>query len=114
MKTKDDAAIEQVVDILRQERAAIRDADFPKMAILIARKEAAIEGIRSLPLIKIRHIKEMSLANQRLLEAALKGIRAAQSRLSVIQQTARSFQSYDAMGRGQKISGQSGSVEKRA
>ncbi|WP_339108785.1 hypothetical protein [Thioclava sp. GXIMD4216] len=114
MAEKDDAVIEELIDLLRIERDVIRKAEFDAMADIAARKESLLLQVKDIPAQKLRRAHEMSRQNQRLLSAALKGIRAAQIRLSAIQKAAHSFGSYDKSGRPQRIVGTQGSIEKRA
>ncbi|MER5173846.1 hypothetical protein [Thioclava sp. GXIMD2076] len=114
MADKDDAVVEELINLLRLERDVIRKAEFEALTALVARKEALLMQVKDFPAQKLKRAHEMSRQNQRLLSAALKGIRAAQIRLSAIQKAAHSFGSYDKSGRPQRIVGTQGSIEKRA
>lgn len=103
--------LEQVFDV---ERHAIRTGEFSGLAELATRKEALIGNLRGAPADALDHLRARAQENQRLLAAALKGVRAAQRRLDTITRASRSLNSYDALGRARTIASDRTQVERRA
>lgn len=114
MHNETEERIARVVDILRLEKDVIRNAEFAALPELVSRKEAALADLEGTPARLLVGVRQMALENQRLLDAALKGVQAVRKRLSEIRAAARSYQSYDQNGRARKIGPESGSVERRA
>ncbi|MFD2172995.1 hypothetical protein [Rhodobacter lacus] len=114
MHNETEDRIAKVIDLLRLEKDVIRNAEFAALPDLVARKEAALADLEGTPARLLLGVQQMALENQRLLDAALKGVQAVRKRLAEIRQSARSYQSYDAQGRARKIGPESGSVERRA
>ncbi len=103
--------LEQVFDV---ERHAIRAGDFSGLDVLAVRKEALISDLRGAPPDALGRLRARAQENQRLLAAALKGVRAAQRRLDTIIRASRSLSSYDALGRACTIASGGSQVERRA
>lgn len=114
MQDETDVRIAELIDTLRLERDVIRSGDFSALPNLVARKDVAMELLKGTPARKLLAAQEMAQENQRLLGAALKGVRAAQARLDAIRQAAKSYTSYDRHGRSKTIRNDKGSVERRA
>lgn len=114
MQDETEARLAELIDTLRLERDVIRSGDFAALPALVARKDAVMELLKGTPARKLVAAQEMALENQRLLGAALKGVRAAQARLDAIRKATKSYTSYDSKGRAQTISTSKGTVERRA
>ncbi|MDD8022007.1 MAG: hypothetical protein PHX82_02705 [Paracoccaceae bacterium] len=105
---------EALIDLLRLERHAIINGEFEAVIDIATRKEALITALTGAPEPQLGKIREVAHENQRLLNAALKGVRAAQQRLKRIMDASKSFNSYDGRGRARTINPDTGSVERRA
>lgn len=111
------AALEGLLDA---ERHAIREAAFEglgrladekaRLIDIVAAHQVAAPAQRAL----LERIQARTSENQRLLAAAISGIRAAQRRLDMIRRAARTLNTYDAMGRATTIGSTAGTVERRA
>jgi flagellar biosynthesis/type III secretory pathway chaperone len=106
--------IESLERLLDVERHAIRAGAFAELADIIGRKEALIGTLGGVGAGRLAHLRGKAEQNQRLLAAALKGVRAAQRRLDMILRASRSLNSYDALGRARTIGSGGPSVERRA
>lgn len=106
--------------LLDAERHAIREGMFDglgqladekaRLIDLVAGHGAAAPAQRAL----LERIQARTAENQRLLAAAISGVKAAQRRLDMIRRAARTLNTYDAMGRATTIGSTSGTVERRA
>ncbi|MBD3785498.1 MAG: hypothetical protein IE922_00825 [Sphingomonadales bacterium] len=114
MRDNTEEAVDRLVDLLRLEREAIRQGEFDSLTDLAERKAAAMSALAGTPMKKLMTAQQMALENQRYLNAALKGVKAAQTRLQIILKAAQGFNSYDHTGRARAISQDSGTVERRA
>jgi len=111
------AALENLLDA---ERHAIREGNFEgldrmaedksRLIDLVATHQQAAPAQREL----LARVQARTAENQRLLAAAISGVRAAQRRLDMIRRAARTLNTYDAMGRSATIGGGEGTVERRA
>ncbi len=63
---------------------------------------------------RLGQAQRLAQENQRLLQAAIEGVRAARIRLGEIVQGAQGYHSYDQRGRAQRISPERPTLEKRA
>lgn len=112
--------LEKLEGLLEVERHMIREGQFDKLDILAQEKESALnslalEGAGSSALKEqLARVSVIAARNQRLIGAALKGVKAAQRRLEMIQRASKSLNSYDRMGRARTIDGGSTNVEHRA
>jgi len=114
MQDKTQEAIDRLIDVLRLERDVIRNGDFEQLAALAERKLGVMASLEGTPARRLVLAQEMALENQRHLNAALKGVHAAQKRLQLILKSAQGFNSYDDRGRARAIKSNEGSVERRA
>lgn len=106
--------------LLDAERRAIRAGEFEGLARLadekarlidlIAGHASAAPGQREL----LVRIQSRTSENQRLLAAAMSGVKAAQRRLDTIRRAARTLNTYDSTGRATTIGTAPGSIERRA
>ena len=104
-------SLERLLDV---ERHAIRSGSFDGLADLAFRKQALLDQLSAAGPDTLARLHGKAVRNQRLLAAALKGVRAAQRRLAMIRRAARSLDSYDALGRARKIGNGGPTVERRA
>ena len=102
------AAGTQLSDLLMAEQQYIRDANFQAMAELIVEKEALFEKVASMAKDKdtarnhkalLTRIAQQAQRNQMLMEAAQKGVRAAQNRYAAMMRAQFGLTTYDQQGR---------------
>ncbi len=114
MQNETDERIAGLVDLLRIERDVIRTGDFSALPDLVQRKEGLMAMLEGTPARRLVAAQEMALENQRLLDAALRGVRSVQARLAAIRQASKSYTSYDRDGKARTINPEAGTVERRA
>lgn len=114
MSRAEPAAIAALKDLLLQEREVIRKADFARIECITKRKQELIAELAGTPATELQDIRKEAARNQRLLEAALKGIGNARARLQQIRDGARGFTGYDRNGQARPISRGEGTMEIRA
>ena len=102
------AAGTQLSELLMAEQQYIRDANFQAMAELIVEKEALFEKVASMAKDKdtarkhkalLTRIAQQAQRNQMLMEAAQKGVRAAQNRYAAMMRAQFGLTTYDQQGR---------------
>lgn len=106
--------IESLERLLDVERFAIRAGAFDGLVEIASRKEVLIDTLGGVDAETLARLRKKAEGNQRLLSAALKGVRAAQRRLDMIRRASRSLNSYDALGRARTIGSAGPNVERRA
>ena len=107
--------LDDLVDMLRLEREMIRSGDFGALNALAERKESLLRDLVGAPVTGLERIRAMAEENQRILNAALKGVRAAQRRWQMIRDASKALNSYDPQGRARTIRPDgTGSLERRA
>ncbi|KQB14582.1 hypothetical protein H9N28_17280 [Rhodobacter capsulatus] len=114
MQNETEDRIARLIDLLRLEKDVIRNAEFAALPDLVSRKEVLMEELKGTPARLLLAAQEMAIENQRLLDAAIKGVRSVQARLAEIREASKSYTSYDQHGKARKISPEGGSVERRA
>ncbi|UWR22380.1 hypothetical protein [Sulfitobacter sp. S190] len=105
-------------DILRRERKLLLSGDLAKLSDLLPEKERLVahfhdakEGDAEV----LDEIRVQSRDNERLLNAALAGLRSVTQRVKELQTVRSSLETYDQLGKRKSIkSPQQGQVEKRA
>jgi len=105
------AGLEEVLDL---ERHAIRHARLGDVAEIVRRKEELVAAIGPAQAAEVQRLRPRFEENQRLLGAALRGLRAAQRRLEMIRNAGKGIESYDSRGRARKIGADAASLERRA
>lgn len=113
-------ALHALDGLIDAERHAIRSGAFEGLGQLADEKARLIDAVarhqvagpdqRAL----LTRIQARTSENQRLLAAAISGVRAAQRRLDMIRRAARTLNSYDALGRATTIGSTAGTIERRA
>ena len=101
------ATIDDLDDLLDDERQALLAGELENIARLHDRKTQLIEELRQLDLKdqeKLRDLSKKVGRNQELLSSALDGIRAVARRLSDVRQAREKIETYDASGKKQSIS----------
>lgn len=102
------AAGTQLSELLMAEQQYIRDANFQAMAELTVEKEALFEKVGSMAKDKdtarkhkalLTRIAQQAQRNQMLMEAAQKGVRAAQNRYAAMMRAQFGLTTYDQQGR---------------
>lgn len=114
MPSNDTVALAELKTLLNHERDVIRAADFAQLAPLVQRKQELITALSGTPASALSGIRKEAERNQRLLEAALRGVGNARARLQQIREGARGFTGYDRHGQARQISRGEGTVEVRA
>lgn len=112
-----DRAAERLIALLKSERQALRRGRLDEVGAMAAEKAMLVERVeRSRPRPQtIRRIGALAAESLRLLDAALRGIRAARARVDSIGQAPSPMASYDGQGRARSIGGGGEmSVERRA
>ncbi len=104
--------------LLELERAALMSGDLAQLPSFIAGKERlliAIERDATRPdAAALERLKERASANQALLDAALRGVRAAKSRLETARSGGPALATYDARGKAESHGPERPTVERRA
>lgn len=85
-------------DLLDQTRTAVLAGDLASLALLAPRVEAAVESLANLDEHDARRLRQKADGNARLLQAASRGVRAAQGRLAEII-SGPTLNTYDSQGR---------------
>lgn len=115
---KQETEIEQLDDLLEQERDALLAGNLEEMVGLLARKEQLLEALnttqqRDLP--QLMRLDRKVKRNQLLLNGALEGIRSVTQRMAALQKVRQSLETYTSDGEKKRIEMQTNhSVEKRA
>lgn len=111
-------AVEALVALLEEERAALLNGDFERLIGMLDDKAALIDQIDAADelteedLVAVRALLER---NQALLDSALAGIRGVAGRIGALHRMRRSLDTYDESGRRTTIEGTIDHViEKRA
>lgn len=104
--------------LLEEERAALLGGDLARLPTLIAGKERlllALEQATARPdATALDRLRERATANQALLDAALRGVRAARARLETARTGGPALSTYDARGKAESHAPARPSVERRA
>lgn len=102
--------------LLAEERRCLAQGRIADLAALVPQKAAAVAALAAglLPLEALRPLLEQARANERLLTAALGGVRAAVSRVRAIQAAENGLTSYTSQGRCVSHAGPHTTVERRA
>lgn len=111
-------AAEALRRLLAEERAALLSGDLSALPRLIAGKEVALESlsasVEQAPGGLLERLRDLAAQNQTLLDAALRGVRAAQERLEIARNGGPPLGSYDARGRATTLPTGHSSVLRRA
>lgn len=95
-----------ILDLLDAERAAILEGAFDRLARLAARKEALLVQCQSelrSSRVQLRRIARYVDRNQRLLGAALDGVRDATMRLKALRNVRETLVTYDSQGQMARV-----------
>ena len=114
MQNETDDRIARLTDLLRLEKDVIRNAEFAALPDLATRKEVLLAELAGTPARLLLGVQTMALENQRLLEAALRGVRSVQDRLAEIGKASKAYTSYDQSGKPHQIGPAKGALERRA
>ena len=106
-------ALEEVLDV---ERHALRNGELKGLSQLSEVKASLLRRLEKSELRAgdLERLKLRADQNQRLLAAAIKGVKAAQRRLEMIRQAVRGLNTYDRHGHARKIESSASSLERRA
>lgn len=110
--------IDQLDELLDQERAVLLSGDLDAMAGIAEEKERLIDALNALEPDHSSNLGQLQTKverNQVLLDGALQGIRNVATRLAALRRIRRTLETYDSKGRKQTIQGEvEHRVEKRA
>ncbi|WP_151719062.1 hypothetical protein [Gemmobacter serpentinus] len=90
--------LEDLGRVLARIRSAVLAGDFHLLAGLEEELEALRPDLRGMEPARLAPLLAQASANQRLLAAASRGVRAAQRRLAELARAMEGFQTYDAAG----------------
>lgn len=111
-------AVEALVALLEEERAALLAGDFERLIRMLDDKAALIDQVKVLDDLgeeALGAVRSLLGRNQALLDSALAGIRGVAGRIGVLHKMRRSLDTYDRSGRRTTIEGSVDHVvEKRA
>lgn len=105
---------EMLEAVLEVERFVLSTGNLGSLKEIIAEKARLIDKLSTEDAGSLGKLQESARRNQAMLDAALKGIRAAQQRVSAIMQAGHTLNSYDDQGRARRITGDHRNVERRA
>lgn len=114
MNTDMSETAEMLEAVLEVERYVLSTGNFGTLTEIIAEKSRLIDMLDAEDAGSLARLQESARQNQALLDAALKGMRAAQQRITAIRQAGHTLNSYDDQGRAKQIIGDHRSVERRA
>ncbi|WP_347311641.1 hypothetical protein [Defluviimonas sp. SAOS-178_SWC] len=118
MRTDETTLIATLDALLRDEAEAIRRGNFTSLEALAARKTDLVGRLPDLPRRDadgaLSRLRSRAEANQRLLSAAIEGVKAARARVEAIRRAGSRLDTYDSAGRAQSVTFGGGGVEKRA
>ena len=108
-------AVDALADLLERERAALLRGDLEGLARMADRKQDLVADVRRLPMDAdaLSRLRQASLHNGTLLDAAAQGLRAASTRLHQLLHGA-DFVTYDTNGQRQTLTAPAGSLPRRA
>jgi ferric-dicitrate binding protein FerR (iron transport regulator) len=110
--------LDELYEILDQERQALIAGDLDRIAGFAQRKEALFEALKAADLPAppdLEALQAKATRNQALFDASLAGIRSVSNRLAALRQVGSSLDVYNASGARQTVSlRDGGSLEKRA
>ena len=108
---------EALDSLLEDERTALIDGNLEALQQLVKRKELLFAQMSKLdhkPQTELATLREKTLRNQALLDAALAGIRSVADRMQKLGRIRETLDTYDENGRRLTVSTVSGKIEKRA
>ena len=111
-----DAPADALMAVLEEERAAIRSGTLADLPALAARKTALAQDVAMLrlPADVARRIDRALRRNARLLIATCDGIKAAQSRLTALEEVRSGLSLYTAAGDRTTVARRTGTLERKA
>ncbi|MCB2135388.1 MAG: hypothetical protein KDE08_05505 [Rhodobacteraceae bacterium] len=113
-------AVNNVLDaferLLGDERQALREGALARLGELVRRKSdlLATISVASVDLRRLQSLQGSAERNRVVLAAALKGIRAAETRMSMIRSADKALSVYDSRGRSQNLGPATSELERRA
>lgn len=104
------------LDCLQAEAEAIKSGNYPALDALQAQSAAALAALeRTRPAASdLKRIKAALQSNQTLLQAAIRGIGAAQARLAALSEVQSGLSTYDPKGHRATVRQPQGNIEKKA
>lgn len=103
-------------DLLTEERQAILTGAFDRLPALAGRKEALFDDLAAAQVTvpRLRLIGAQVSRNQRLLAAALHGLREVSDRLGIVRDVRNSLSTYDSTGQKSTVAALRPSFERKA
>ncbi|MCB1340510.1 MAG: flagellar biosynthesis protein FlgN [Pseudooceanicola sp.] len=112
------AVIDELDQLLDQERKAVLAGDLETIARILALKETLIDRVNAIPPQgprDLRGLTEKLSRNQALLTAAMEGIRAVADRMADLRRVRQTLETYDRTGRrNRQQTPTHGTIERRA
>ncbi|WP_026758033.1 hypothetical protein [Sediminimonas qiaohouensis] len=96
-----DALLDALEDLLIRERGALLKGDLERLPRLLSEKERlmhALSGLDAASQVRIAQIRPLIARNRSLLDAALRGMRAAIRRIGTRQNARHTLRTYDDTG----------------
>ena len=109
--------LEQLDDLVQEERDALLQGHLDSISDILARKEAMIDALAELhpPRDALERLQEHMNRNQALFDKTLEGIRNVANRLSALRRLRKSLDTYDEHGRKTEMADpQASRLERRA
>lgn len=107
---------DRLEDLLDRERNAVLKGDFAELETMFAEKELLLAAVLRQPSHseRLQVLKDKTTQNQKLLNAAGRGIRAVSNFLKTLTQTDIALKTYDQCGHRESNSKDDSSLERRA
>lgn len=112
--THQDTPLSAIHRVLQDERNAIRTGNFDELPDLIARKEVLLDAVYTTDVHDLDTLRQGLQHNQKLIEAAISGLRTAGQRVDQIVAVARKCTTYDRNGQAQHMVNANAALERRA
>lgn len=118
MRTRNDVIEVRLAGLMARQMQAIRRGELVALAPLAAEMAELMEALTIAPggmgAPGLRRLRQRAAENQRLLDAARRGVQAARGRLNAIIGAGTELKTYDSQGRTASVAFGTGSVERRA
>ncbi len=116
--SRNDNIVNELNDLLDQERAALLDGNLEAIAALLQRKENLIDQLNAQapePPEVMSELRGKVIRNQDLFDGALEGIRKVAARMEAVRRIRHNLETYDKSGKKTEVSSiPNHKVEKRA
>ena len=111
-----EALVKKAIACLEAEKEALLASDFERLEPIRAELASVLtpEGDEPLDKRQLDRLRDMVVRNRRLLEAAMEGVRDAQSRLRTLRDVQQSLRTYGADGKRANFSMENHRLERKA